>query len=60
MGLAAILERMARDSNLRQELGHAARQRAVEHFSLEGMIERYHNLYIELARNRGVLTVRQG
>jgi len=60
MGLAAILEQMARDSDLRQALGHAARHRAVEHFSLEGMIERYRNLYIELARKRGVLTARQG
>jgi sugar transferase (PEP-CTERM/EpsH1 system associated) len=60
VGLSAMLERMARDSDLRQELGYAARRRAVEHFSLEGMIERYHNLYMELARNRGVLTARQG
>lgn len=59
-GLAAILEHLARDSDLRQELGHAARQRAVEHFSLEGMIERYRNLYLELASNRGVLTAPRG
>jgi sugar transferase (PEP-CTERM/EpsH1 system associated) len=59
-GLAAILERMGRDSSLRQALGQAARQRAVQHFSLETMIARYRNLYVELARKRGVLHAHQG
>jgi sugar transferase (PEP-CTERM/EpsH1 system associated) len=59
MALAAILERIGRDSSLRQELGQAARRRAVEHFSLEGMIERYRTLYVELARKRGVLAAQQ-
>ena len=58
--LAAILERIGRDSNLREELGQAARRRAVEHFSLDGMIESYRNLYVELARKRGVLAAQQG
>jgi sugar transferase (PEP-CTERM/EpsH1 system associated) len=58
--LAAILERLGRDANLRQEFGEAARRRAVEHFSLEGMIARYRNLYVELATKRGVLTAHQG
>jgi sugar transferase (PEP-CTERM/EpsH1 system associated) len=58
--LAAILERMGRDASLRQEFGEAARRRAVEHFSLEAMIGRYRNLYVELAKKRGVLTAHQG
>lgn len=57
--LAAILERIGRDSTLRQELGEEARRRAIQHFSLEGMIERYRNLYLELARKRGVLAAQQ-
>jgi sugar transferase (PEP-CTERM/EpsH1 system associated) len=60
MALAAILERLARDSNLRHELGQAARRRAVQHFSLEGMIGSYRSLYLEFARKRGVLTAHQG
>jgi sugar transferase (PEP-CTERM/EpsH1 system associated) len=60
MGLAAILERIGCDSSLRQEFGQAARQRAAQSFSLEGMIGNYRDLYVELARKRGVLTARQG
>jgi sugar transferase (PEP-CTERM/EpsH1 system associated) len=60
MALAAILERMGRDPSRRQEIGQAARRRAVEHFSLDGMIESYRSLYVELARKRGVLTAQQG
>jgi len=59
MALAAILERIGRDSNLREGLGQAARRRAVQHFSLEGMVGSYRNLYVELARKRGVLTAYQ-
>lgn len=58
--LAAILDRMCRDSNLRQQLGQAARLRTIEHFSLEIMIESYRSLYVELARQRGILTAHQG
>jgi sugar transferase (PEP-CTERM/EpsH1 system associated) len=60
MALATILERIGRDSNLRQELGQAARRRAVEHFSLDAMIESYRSLYLELASKRGVLTAQRG
>jgi sugar transferase (PEP-CTERM/EpsH1 system associated) len=60
MALAAILERLGRDSDLCQRLGQAARRRAVQHFSSEGMIGSYHDLYVELARKRGVLTACQG
>jgi glycosyltransferase involved in cell wall biosynthesis len=59
MALTAILERIARDSDLRGQLGQAARHRAVQNFSLEGMIKSYRDLYVELARKRGVLTAHQ-
>jgi sugar transferase (PEP-CTERM/EpsH1 system associated) len=59
MALAAILERIGRDSDLREEYGQAARRRAVQHFSLEAMVGSYRNLYGELARKRGVLTAYQ-
>jgi sugar transferase (PEP-CTERM/EpsH1 system associated) len=59
MALAAILERMSRDAIVRQEIGQAARQRAVDHFSLQGMIDSYRTLYVELARKRGVPAARQ-
>ena len=59
MTLAAILELIGRDSSLREGLGQAARQRAVQHFSLEDMVGAYRNLYVELARKRGVLTAYQ-
>jgi glycosyltransferase involved in cell wall biosynthesis len=59
MALAAILERIGRDSDLREEYGQAARRRAVQHFSLEAMVGNYRNLYGELARKRGVLTAYQ-
>ena len=53
--LIARLERLAADPDLRHRLGKAARDRAVSHFSLEEMIGRYRNLYVELARKRGIL-----
>jgi sugar transferase (PEP-CTERM/EpsH1 system associated) len=58
--LATTLERIGRASDLRQELGQAARRRAVQHFSLEGMIDSYRNLYVDLATKRGALTAHQG
>jgi sugar transferase (PEP-CTERM/EpsH1 system associated) len=59
MALAAILERIGGDSDLREGFGQAARRRAVQHFSLEAMVGSYRNLYVELARKRGVLTAYQ-
>ena len=59
MGLAVILEHIGGDYGLRQELGEAARRRAVQHFSLEGMIGSYRSLYGELARKRGISTAHQ-
>jgi glycosyltransferase involved in cell wall biosynthesis len=60
LALSAILERMCRDPNLRQQLGQAARLRTIQFFSLEGMIESYRSLYVGLARRRGILTAHQG
>jgi sugar transferase (PEP-CTERM/EpsH1 system associated) len=53
-GLAASLERLARDADLRRTLGKAARKRAVSSFSLQSMVGNYQRLYLELAERRGV------
>jgi sugar transferase (PEP-CTERM/EpsH1 system associated) len=58
--LAARLERLAMDSDLRHLMGQGARRRVVQHFSLEGMINGYRDLYLNLARKRGILTSQQG
>ncbi len=52
--LAERLQRLAGDGELRSELGAAARQRAVAHFSLQRMLGEYRNLYLELAERRGL------
>jgi sugar transferase (PEP-CTERM/EpsH1 system associated) len=48
---AAILRYVA-EPRLRREHGLAARRRAIEHFSLEAMVERYGQLYEELLGER--------
>ena len=58
--LVARLERLALDSALCQVLGQAARRRAIQHFSLEGMIAAYRDMYLDLAGKRGILTAQQG
>jgi sugar transferase (PEP-CTERM/EpsH1 system associated) len=60
IALAAILERIGRDPSLRQKLGQAARRRAVQNFSLEGMLCSYRSLYVEFATKRGVLNAQRG
>ena len=52
--LASRLECLTNHPELRRQLGAAARQRAVEHFGLERMIEDYRSLYRELAIRRGI------
>jgi sugar transferase (PEP-CTERM/EpsH1 system associated) len=52
--LSERLQQLSVDSNLRQRLGRAARNRVVEQFSLEAMINNYRNLYVSLARKRGI------
>jgi sugar transferase (PEP-CTERM/EpsH1 system associated) len=54
--LAHQLDRLVRDGNLRHEFGAAARQRAVQRFSLTAMIEAYRGLYLDLAARRGAWT----
>ena len=46
--MAAALARLARDEGLRQTMGNAARQRIVEHFSIETQIARFQALYREV------------
>jgi len=52
--LTTRLECLARHAELRYQLGAAARERAISHFSLERMIRDYRNLYLELASQRGI------
>jgi sugar transferase (PEP-CTERM/EpsH1 system associated) len=53
--LSELILRFTEDPDLRREFGRAARCRAVELFSLTGMIHRYRSLYVDLAARRGVL-----
>jgi sugar transferase (PEP-CTERM/EpsH1 system associated) len=52
--LAGHLSRLVDNKNLRREYGRAARQRAVDKFSLSGMVQQYRNIYVDLASSRGV------
>jgi len=51
-GLVSQLRTLLRDPQLRADFGRAARERALRHFSLEGMLRRYRDLYIGLAMRR--------
>jgi sugar transferase (PEP-CTERM/EpsH1 system associated) len=53
--LVSQLRTLLRDSSLRASFGRAARERALRHFSLERMLRRYRDFYIELAMRRGVI-----
>ena len=53
-GLVSQLRTLLRDPQLRTEFGHAARERALRHFSLDRMLRRYRDLYISLAMRRQV------
>jgi sugar transferase (PEP-CTERM/EpsH1 system associated) len=48
------LLRLTEDSTLRRQTGQAARRRACEFFSVEGMLQSYGDLYWELASRRGL------
>jgi len=54
--LADCLEKLCREADYRQRLGQSARARVVRDFSLECMISRYRDLYLELACRRGLTT----
>jgi sugar transferase (PEP-CTERM/EpsH1 system associated) len=51
--LSELLLRFTDDADLRHEFGRVARRRAIELFSLTGMIQRYRSLYFDLAARRG-------
>ena len=52
--LSAMLANLVDDPVLRRTLGAAARERAVQKFSLAAMIQSYRDLYNELAERRGI------
>jgi sugar transferase (PEP-CTERM/EpsH1 system associated) len=52
--LAGHLSLLVDNRDLRREYGRAARQRAVDKFSLSGMVQQYRNIYVDLASSRGV------
>jgi glycosyltransferase involved in cell wall biosynthesis len=52
--LASRLELLASQEGLRRRYGEAARQRIVERFSLESMLENYSRLYLDLVARRGI------
>lgn len=52
--LARLLEKLAGATDLRAQLGAAARRRAVSRFALQRMLDDYRDLYWELACRRGL------
>jgi len=52
--LVGRLKTLLRNSRLRADFGRAARERALQHFSLERMLQRYRDLYIDLAMRQKV------
>ncbi len=54
-GLAERLRRLAHHRELRAQVGGVARERAIERFRLQRMLQDYQDLYLEMAERRGVL-----
>jgi glycosyltransferase involved in cell wall biosynthesis len=52
--LAGHLEKLVANREYRESLGTAARARILANYSLDSMLNRYRNLYKELAARRGV------
>jgi sugar transferase (PEP-CTERM/EpsH1 system associated) len=52
--LRSHLEQLIDDSEMRRELGNAARGRVVAEFSLDRMIQNYRDLYLQLAAQRDI------
>jgi glycosyltransferase involved in cell wall biosynthesis len=48
------LEKLVANREYRESLGAAARARILANYSLDSMLNRYRNLYKELAARRGV------
>ncbi len=57
-GLFDQLGHLAANLETRRALGQAARERALLVFSLDGMIQRYWNLYTDAAAQHGLLSVK--
>lgn len=53
-GLAERLERLLRDEPLRRQMGHAGRERALQVFSQQAMVDGFEALYAELTAGRRV------
>ena len=56
--LASKLKLLARDPALIHQLGTAARNRAIESFSLSRMLETYRSFYLDLSARRRIAAVR--
>jgi glycosyltransferase involved in cell wall biosynthesis len=52
--LAQACLKLARDPDLREKMGNAGFKRVADFYSLDAMIDRISNLYIELLRDRGL------
>ncbi len=50
--LASVIEKLAKDAELRRKLGKAARERVISNFPLEKMIDGYRNLYLKLMEEK--------
>jgi glycosyltransferase involved in cell wall biosynthesis len=51
-GLVAAMQRMAQNPDLREQMGHAARCRAVERFDIRQTVRAYEALYEEILQKR--------
>jgi glycosyltransferase involved in cell wall biosynthesis len=52
--LAQAITRLLDDPDLRRRMGQAGRERVIEHFSVERMVERTQNLYEQLLAEKGL------
>jgi glycosyltransferase involved in cell wall biosynthesis len=52
--LAKALATLVRDPDLRRKMGQAGRERVLQHFSVERMVERTQNLYDQLLSAKGL------
>jgi len=54
--LVGQLKTLLQNVRRRSDFGRSARERALQHFSLEQMLQRYRDLYINLAMQHGAVT----
>ncbi len=57
--LADRLEHLSTHVEIRSRLGQNAREQALRQFSLDAMLQRYRDLYLDLAARRGLIPARQ-